>query len=217
MLLNLLLDSYPRRRSVNVGEPVRQLIKRVLALGGVKPQFEAQVSGDQHLYIARYLSGDATYVGVLRDTSEGRSHVRSRFAEAAHVYDLRQGEYLGKTAQTAAPIAPGHCKVYSLLPYEVTGLKVRARRADSKPGETVKFTVAVETQDAKPGMHVCRVEVTDPAGVVRPYYGAQLTGQRGVATGEFDLALDDPPGAWTITATDVATGVTGTGQFTVGP
>jgi len=217
VLLNLLLDSYPRRRSVGVGEPVRQLIKRVLALGGVKPQVEAQVSGDQHLYIARYLSGDATYVGVLRDTSEGQSHVRSRFAEAAHVYDLRQGEYLGNTAQTAAPIAPGHCKVYSLLPYEVTGLKVRARRADSKPGETVKFTVAVETQDAKPGMHVCRVEVTDPAGVVRPYYGAQLTGQRGVATGEFDLALDDPPGAWTITATDVATGVTGTGQFTVGP
>ncbi len=215
VLLNLLLDSYPRRRSVGVGEPMRQLVAKVLTLAGVKPEVEAQVSGDHHLYIARYLSGGATYVGVLRDTSEGRSPVKLRFAKPAHVYDLRQGQYLGKTAQTEALVRPGHCKVYSLLPYEVTGVKVRVRKADSKPGDAVKFTVTVEARGAKPGMHVCRVEVTDPAGVVRPYYGAQLTAQRGLATGEFDLALNDPTGAWTITATDVATGVTGAGEFTV--
>ena len=215
VLLNLFLDSYPRRREVGVGEPMRELIEKALTLAHAEAHVKTQVSGDQHLYVARYLSGDATYLGVLRDTSEGRSNVRLRLAAPCHLYDLRRGEYLGKTAETAALIAPGHCKVFSLLPYRVAEVRVQVGGREHKPGDVVRCRVTVQTEGGSAGMHVYRLAITDPAGQTWDYYGGQITAQDGTGTHEFRLALDDPAGAWQITATDVATGVTGTARMTV--
>ena len=46
-------------------------------------------------------------------------------------------------------------------------------------------------------------------GVVRGYYSRNLLVENGDAACRIDFALNDTPGDWTITATDVATGVSG--------
>ena len=56
--------------------------------------------------------------------------------------------------------------------------------------------------------------VTAPDGV-RDYYGTQIAAPSGSGDGEFALAINDAPGIWKITATDIATGVTGAAEFTV--
>ncbi len=66
-------------------------------------------------------------------------------------------------------------------------------------------------------MHLVLIEVTDPAGVVRTHYNAKLVARDGKAAGEFVPALNDPPGRWTIRATDYATRVTGTAQIALSP
>ena len=55
-----------------------------------------------------------------------------------------------------------------------------------------------------------RVTVAGPDGVERPWYARNLLADEGRTSGEFTFALDDEPGAWTIAARDVATGVTST-------
>ena len=46
-------------------------------------------------------------------------------------------------------------------------------------------------------------------------YSANIAGPNGVCTGSFPLALSDPPGEWTLTARDVATGVEDSATFTL--
>lgn len=215
ILLNIFLDGYGRMKSLGIGEPVRELVAQTLALAGAEPPIGARTGDDHHLYIARYLSGEATYVGVLRDKAEGRSNVKLLLDQTAHVYDQRAGKYLGHTDHFEALLAPGHCNMYSLLPYRVDAVKLRPKSATVAPGAEVEYLVSVDVTGGKRGLHVFRMEVTGPDGELREYYGAQLVAKRGATGGAFRLALNDSPGAWTITATDIATGVTGTATVRV--
>lgn len=214
VLLNLFADTYQRRRGLGVGEPMRRLLAEALELGGARAPIGVEVSGEHFVYCARFRDGDSRFVGVVRDTDEGGSEVHLTLPEPRHVYAIRTGEYLGMRDRLSTPLGPGECVLYALLPYEVTGVRVRARAASVSPGETVEFLVSVVT-NGDAGLHVYDVEVSGPSGEVCPWYGTQLTAPRGVASGQFTLALDDRPGRWTIRARDVATGVTGETQITV--
>lgn len=55
---------------------------------------------------------------------------------------------------------------------------------------------------------VIRLEVYDPSGALRPYYGGPQQVKPGVAAVpvSFRRALNDPPGEWTLRAIDIASG-----------
>ena len=216
VLLNLFLDSYARRKGLGISEPMRELVAGALRLAGVEPPIWAQVADGHSVYIARYLSGEATYVGALRDTGEGRSQVKLQLPGRVQVYDMREGRYLGETASIEAVLSPGECKMYTLLPYQVAGVNVRLTGDRVRPGDSVEYSVSADAEGRQRGMHAFRVEVTGPDGKPREWYGTQLVAGKGATPGSFRLALNDQPGAWTIKATDIATGVTGQGQVRVG-
>ena len=216
VLLNLFVDSYARRRDVGVGEPMRTLVGEVLKLAGVKAPIGVQLTGEHSVYTARYRDGDARFVGVVRDVSEGGAEATLTLPEPLHVYDAREGRSLGRTDNLTLQMAPGECRMLALLPYEVETVNVRPREATVQQGRAVEYLVGVDVSaNAEPGLHVYRVEVTDPSGDACAWYGTQLTAAHGVVSGRFTLALDDEPGEWTIRATDVATRVTGEATVTV--
>ncbi len=231
VLLNLFMDSYARRRNLGVHQPLRKLLGEVLDLAGVKPFTQITAADADRYYVARYYRGDAHYVGILRETGviltgggpgsaatgeapHRRSHIQVRFPHQAHVYDLRAGQYLGKIDRAEKLMSQGYCQIYSLLPYQVTAVSVIPRAKIKQPGDRVSYRVRVETDGPQPGMHVFRVQVSDPGGV-RDYYGTQIAADDGSGEAEFDLALNDSPGTWRIEATDIATGISGTAEFTV--
>ena len=230
VLLNLFMDSYPRRRGLGLEGPLRQLVNEVFDLAGVKPFAEVVPNDASHFYVVRYHSGKADYVAVLREPSTvltgggpgsakagevtERAYTKVHFPHNAYLYDLRAGKYLGEADTTAKLMPQGYCQVYSLLPYQVTGVKVTPRAKSKQAGTTMAYRVAVEAKGGKPGLHVLRVEVVGPDGI-KDYYGTQMTATEGAGEAEFDLALNDQPGAWQIKATDIASGVSGSAQFTV--
>ncbi len=214
ILLNMLVDSYLRRVQLGVDEPLRSLIAETLKFAGVASPIGVSVTGGHHAYVARYVDGGTTFVGVVRDLAEGGAQVTLDLGAPTQVYDVREGRSLGRKARVTASLESGECVLYALLPYEVTGVRVRPREETVSRGDEVSYTVSVEA-NAEPGLHVYRVEVTDPTGDRREWYDAQVTAERGVASGAFGLALNDEPGRWTIRATDVATGVTGEAQVAV--
>ena len=54
-----------------------------------------------------------------------------------------------------------------------------------------------------------RIELAGPDGAVIPLYSRNILGAGGKASGVLHLALSDPPGRYTLTAHDIATGKTG--------
>ncbi len=216
ILLNMFAESYQRRAKLGVVAPLRALLSETLALGGVTPPFEVEVSDGHTAYVARYVDGGTTIVGVVRDLAEGGATVSLGLGEDAWVYDMREGGSLGRTSRLSTSMAPGECRMYALLPYEVQEVRVRSRSETVEPGQIVDYTVSVKAPpNVEPGLHVYRIEVTDATGDRCDWYDTRLTASGGVAGGEFRLALDDEPGVWTIRATDVATGVEGELQVTV--
>ena len=214
VLLNLFFDSYERRRGLGVSEPMLKTVEESLKLAGIEGPIDVETEGGHSVYVARYQDGETTFVGVVRDTVEGGDRVTVDFGEAAQVYDVREGQSLGRLSEVTASMAPGECIIYALLPYEVSGVRVRPREETVARGDEVDYLVSVDA-NGEPGMHVYRIEVTDPAGNACAWYSTQLTAERGSASGGFRTALNDAPGRWTIRATDIATGVSGEASVTV--
>ena len=214
ILLNMFVDSYQRRSDLGIAEPLRDLVRETLKLAGLNAPIGVEVTGGHSAYVARYVDGGTTFIGVVRDLGEGGAQVTLDLPEAAHVYDVRRGEALGQTQRISAQMEPGECRMFALLPYEVSAVRVRTRGDTMQRGNEVDFNVSIDA-NAEPGLHVYRVEVINPTGDACPWYATQLTAERGVASGQFRLALNDPTGAWTIRATDVATGVSGEARITV--
>ena len=122
---------------------------------------------------------------------------------ARHLYDVRTGKYLGTMQEVERSIQPGLPHILSALPYRVTGLSISGNATD------LSVALAIEPQDAKPGTHVFRIEVLDPQGNPADAYAQNALAPGGTCKTSVPFALDDAPGDWTVTVTDVATGVTG--------
>ena len=75
--------------------------------------------------------------------------------------------------------------------------------------------LAVAPAAGKVGRHVLRLRVLGPDGKEREAYRQTVVAEAGRAEVSLPLALDDAAGTWTLSAQDVATGVTGTGRMAV--
>ncbi|MBT3289145.1 MAG: hypothetical protein HN380_17500, partial [Victivallales bacterium] len=111
-------------------------------------------------------------------------------------------------------ILPGDAALYALFPYRVTGLGLASPKTAAL-GRELRYELSLRTDGGTPDSHVFIVEVLGPDGGLRQHYAAQLVAPNGKATGTIPLALNDPPGTWTIRATDRATGTVRTASFTV--
>jgi len=158
--------------------------------------------------LPRYFGGRYSRGGEPQYIEEGDfTPATIDLAEGGHVYDVRAGKYLGETDTIEARLATGVAALYALLPYRITGVTVECADAITA-GETlrVRCTVAVEGADA--GDHVVHVELADPEGnVIRPY-ARNVLAEGGTGEMEFALPLNAAAGEWTVSAREVASGVT---------
>jgi hypothetical protein len=131
----------------------------------------------------------------------------------AHCYLADEGRYLGLTDQ---PVIEEDRSLWQrvlvCLPYSVANLAL-TRSSGDHLGEH-KFRIVLSVEGAPAGYHVIRFTVTGPDGQERACYAANLSADHGIADHVLPLALNDPLGTWTATATDVASGVKATVRWT---
>jgi len=183
----------------------REIIGRKLAALGILPEFSVTADRNE-LYegeLAVFKDGAATYLGLLRDHSPKirKQQARLKLPRKAHVYDLRQGAYLGYTDCIEANLEPGMAGLWALLPEKAGDLKLTAP-GEAKPGAKVNYSI--EVGDAN--RHVVRINVVDGKGNPRVEYGRNLECKNGKAEAILPLALNDAGGEWMITARDVISG-----------
>ncbi|MEN6642108.1 MAG: beta-galactosidase trimerization domain-containing protein [Armatimonadia bacterium] len=205
ILLNSFVNQYPRRRDLQLGKETLRIVQAAFAAGGIGSPIKSEIEGGG-VIVRRFTDAGVQYVGLLRDAKPGGSAVRLTLPAKLHVYNARASKYLGATDRISLNLAAGEAAVYALLPAAVTSVKVQPKDLSVKQGQTLTYSVGTVPSGAP---RAYRVKVLGPDNQERTYYATQLRSGKGLANGAITFALNDSPGAWTISATDVATGVTG--------
>jgi hypothetical protein len=175
------------------------------------------------LDVSLHSDGLAHYVGVTkkRQTRTEPDHeIVVHAPRPGHVYDMLRGKYLGQRSQWKVRVAPAEVQLFSILPYRVAAVRSSAvrrpvrssavRRPWAERGGEIRGTVAVDTGGAKAVRHVIHLEVVRPDGQAVRYLARNLETVGGQAPFTLPLALNEPPGIYTLHFTDVATGTKAT-------
>ncbi len=140
-----------------------------------------------------------------------------RFARKAHVYEARDGRYLGFTDTVQESFPRGRMKIFALLDTKPTALSLRSATPALRPGETLALTCALAAEAGIPDLHALRLRVLGPEGKELTPYRRTLLAPGGAADVEIPLALNDPAGEYLVEATDALTGLTGRLPFRIIP
>ena len=200
--------------NANLSGPfARNLLGVVLAAHGLAPQATmlTPAAGWQPgawlpgLEVHRFTDGAAEYVALARNRVEGAApgRVRVTFARAGRMYDVLTGRDLGAGATQELALPSASLTLLACLPYRVTA--VDASAAPARVGGTLTGSVRVVTDGAPAGRHVVHLAATRPDGQVVRYLARNLTAPAGAAAFALPLALNEPPGQWTLTLTEVTT------------
>jgi len=120
-----------------------------------------------------------------------------KLPEKGHIYDVRNGAYVGYADSFDYQLYPGGADVFAVLKDKPGKLKVEAA-TNLKRGEELAFSVKL------PGCgRVFHCELLPPSGARR--YQRNLAAPDGSAKGSFQVALNDIPGKWTLVINDAAT------------
>jgi hypothetical protein len=211
-----------KQAAATVTAPIRRLWQACLAAGGVSAPVTVTADDDTQVELSRLSLDGAQLLGVLRSITAGAIDrqdllpCKLALPAAAHVYESRSGKYLGQVKQIENRLPRGIARVYAAMPYQLSKVTVTGGKT-ARAGQPLALTLAVvPAGTAKPITHVLHLAVAGPDGKERRWYGQNVIVRGGKATASIPLAYNDAPGQWTVTVTDVATGLKATHAFAVG-
>lgn len=193
-------------------------LRRLLAQASLLSPFtleQADGTPLRDVEIHRFQNGDVTLLAVHADlprdagADDLRSldprRVRLVLPRQAYLYDLREGQALGRAERADLALDPVKPVLLAIaetaLPMPVLQAPARLRR-----GETATLSI-VPGGNTPAALHVYRVEVLDPVGATLPHYSANLIAPAGRGTIPLPVALNDPTGRWQIRVTDRLSGI----------
>ncbi|MDD5597238.1 MAG: beta-galactosidase [Victivallaceae bacterium] len=198
------VKAYKKDRPGATGK--RLYFSKLLKAQGIEPEFDV-IAADGNCYegeLAVFTDGKVRYVGLLRDHSP---QIKSqdaivKFPSKYQVYDVKGGKYLGHVDNVAVKLPAGNSALWALFPEKVLPPELVVK-PEAAPGETIQVKINLPS----PYRRVIHLSITDPAGRELRHYGRNLNVVAGMAETVIPLALNDVAGCWTISATDVASGL----------
>ncbi|MBQ7695692.1 MAG: beta-galactosidase [Lentisphaeria bacterium] len=204
--------------SAELCRTLRALVaKRMKAAGAVPAVRLTDAKGNQVGARVMLRKDGPNYVlGIIRREYSGRRFDLKKGADmtvtlpfAGHIYDVREGKYLGSGKNFKAKLVPGWPLLYTVMKNKTEKIAVEAP-AEVMSGDTL--TVSFAAVGAS-GVQTFHVELSGPDGkFVRPY-AANVRGN----SVSWQMALEDKPGTWTIRVTHVNTGMKAEKSFKLSP
>jgi hypothetical protein len=164
----------------------------------------------RNVEITRWMNGPVQIISLFRRSGAGEQ-VIVHLPQTRHVTDLKSHRDLGQKQTFEVTITPSRAQFFALSPEPLRPLTLQTAPA-VEPGSVQRVRIS----SASPaGQRAAKVTVKLPNGQTADWVDrVAIVGQRG-ATIEVPVALNDPRGAWTVTATELYTGQTTTTQFRV--
>jgi hypothetical protein len=216
--LNLDLRQYDDERTFHTAgeKQIRAILGAILSRAGVKPYCDISFASGQapNIEVTRHRAGDLLFLGFQRGGGGSDEVATIKLPSAAHVYDCRTGEALGKRAEIRATFAGQQARVYCLSPEALAAPTLAVKSAGAKPGEAVGYTIGLKGGNDR-RRQVVRLMVLGPDGREYGDYERNVIVGSKPATGSFRLALNDGAGTWRLLARDVCSGETAEARVTV--
>jgi hypothetical protein len=225
VFLNMLLDRYPKQRAERYGgRGYRAAVNAILARLQVRPEIEVlSASGIpvERAQTVRYRFGDSRVVAVVKDNVgiEGvagrdgvtvytdsnlgrvaREEISIRLHDRSLIYDIVAGKPLGESDIVKTSITVGGAIVLG-LPSSPCTIRTTAPKT-ARLGEPVRLAMRLSTA----GKHLIRCHVFGPDGSFIPWYSENLVFSGTTASFVLSTALNDPPGRYRISLTDILSG-----------
>ncbi len=214
-LLNINLASFEneRRFSTPTEKGLRRVVQPFL-IHGPSRDIHLQSGKPSHVEVIRYQAGPLEYLGLLRPQDTDGDEVAQLPLRGKHcVYDVRAHGFVGELDQITAPLQPGECRLYCLSPTKLADFSLTTASAVALGGE---LSYALSPPAGGPGApRLVRLTVLTPEGREVGDYARNLFLGRDEVAGSIRFALNDPPGQWTLRATDIVTGQTAEARFGV--
>ena len=155
-------------------------------------------------------AGEQIYCLLIRDqgifaSATGDQAATVVFEKPGYIYDILSGTELGYGSRLDVTLTDYTMRALAVLPYRVRRVTAELP-ATANPGADVKIHLSVSAEGGKPGLHVFRVDVTDPNGKLNLSYSQNAVAPAGEAEIALPFAFNDPAGDWTVRVRDVATG-----------
>ncbi|MEA3402369.1 MAG: beta-galactosidase [Armatimonadota bacterium] len=200
-----------------------RVLRGLLAMAGVQPRVSVTLNGEplRALETVRYADGPVHYLGFIKyrtDAEEQSAVGEIATGEAMHTWDVRTGEYLGEVARWESEFVPSRGKLFARLPYRVEGLTLNVQRGAVAGNEretlwVIACPMRLLADTDAPGRHWVHVTVIGPDGQERRHYARNVPLTDGAGVTYLPMALNDPPGTWTVQARDVISGQTARATF----
>jgi hypothetical protein len=217
ILLNFTMRSFPKLDAADAPAGAVDLFESLLDTAGVSSRFTA-TDGDgrrlRHIEIMRWRSGRRQIVAFFRpkiegDTSKAKQSVVCRLGDSQIVTDLRTGAS-SRSTTWQTELAPGDATVL-LLTSERPQPPQISIPAVVRRGSVARFRVEVAGKVHR----VLRVRARSPDGrEARPFRRMERFNGESIEM-DFPIAINEAVGAWSLTATDVTTGLKSTARFNV--
>lgn len=200
-----------------VASELQDVLRVVLAAHGIRPLIARKTRADTlpnlwlyGLEFNRFSDGEAQYIGITKEEMKGDRGsvpVVISLPTAGHLYEPRTGRYLGWRDRWETSLRPTDARLWSLLPYRVRGLELRASATRVKRGGSLTVEATVKSDGPKPGRHVLHFRAIGPSGQEAKYLASNVDVPDGRARATIEFALNEPTGLWQIHVSDAATKV----------
>lgn len=213
ILMNLTMTSFPALVAKDTPETAAHLLRWALGQAQVSPPLALTGADGQRLRnveITRWLNGSAQIVSVFRHHGTPEA-ATLRLPRPLHVYDLKARKYLGQQSAVTLEITPFRAQFYALAPQPLKPVALKAA-SSLTTGNVQRITV---TSSLSEGQQAVKVQVTLPDGSLADWVTPTVVTDKRGAVMDVPVAHNDPPGIWTVSATDLYTGTTVQTRFTV--
>ncbi len=194
----------------------REKITEILRRAGVRPILVSdETVGTFGREAMHFVKGDMNVYAITRDYRRSSDEKAQTFVfptGKGHIYDVREGTYLGETDRVTCAIPRAGTKVYGSYPYRITGIKLIIPSRITG-GKDLVADIGLTTSAGEAGCHIFHVEVLPPSGEAGWLMKRNVTALSGKALFRFRMAENDPAGEWTLRVKDVMTGMTAEKKF----
>ena len=212
VLLNMPMSTYPELGSDETPETAGGLLEPILR--GPAPAVRLTDEDGRRLRnveVTRWQDGPVQIVSVFRHAGEAERAI-VHLPTAMHVYDLKARKKVGKRQTFSLRITPYRASFFALSPRALEPVVLTAAPTVAR-GTAQRVLIASRAPDARQAV---AVKVKLPDGRTADWVDRVVLADGDGAALDVPVAFNDPPGRWTIAATELYTGRTTTKRFTVG-
>ena len=202
-------------------DAARELVRTLLRVSGISQSVAATAPDGGALPFTEmrvWQNGDARVFGLWRRMEcawfNPKSGVDAGTPQSAHValgdpqhvYDLREGKYLGKVSGLDTLLRWGRANFFLALPYRIGPLKVRLSSRKPAPGETLEASIRLKIPTSSNARHAVAIQLVGPDGKPARWARQVVILENGRSTIQLPVALNDAGGTWRLQATELFSG-----------